>query len=70
MGIPLLKNSEKTGIVDLRIAIHIRRNWHHFPLTTRVQKVQNIVKNLEIRYFIPWTTPSDGNVPKIELSFD
>ena len=62
MCIPLLKNSKKAGIVDLWIAILIRGNWQHFPLTIRVQKVQNIVENLKIRYFIPRATLSDGEV--------
>ena len=63
MCIPFLKNSKKTGIVDLGITTLIGRNWQHFPLTTRVQKVQNIVENLKIRYFIPRATLSDGQVP-------
>ena len=63
MGILLLKNSEKTRIVDLRVAIYINRNRQHFPLTARVQKVQNVVEYLKFRYFIPWATLSDGQVP-------
>jgi len=62
MGVPLLKNSEKARIVDFWIAIYIKSNRKHFPLTTRVQKVQNIIENLIIGYFVPCSASSAGNV--------